>query len=1019
MKDMKKLISLWLVLCLVVSMVPVPTFAEETAEETAVTETTMAAAETTLPTEAAEETTAPTEMTEENTVPTETEKETTATEEPTVPETETLTVTDEAVAATTASGTCGDNLTWTFEKETGTLTVSGTGDLANGNRFRDYWDDSNLVDKSEIRSVIIEEGVTSIGDDVFNFCTSLESVTLPEGLLTIGEWAFRHCAMTTIDLPETLTFIGNSAFWYCENLTSIVIPKSVQTIHFSAFADCYSLTSVTLEEGVTYINSFAFEDCTALEEIVIPNSMTKISNSFPGGTALKSVTIPVTVTEIYDGAFENCTALETVNYGGTRAQWNKITIGSDNECLTRCYKGHGFSPQFDGWSFVNNRVEGFGYSSGYHIPEERYETVFGSAYTAVAKSSGNNIYQSMIEPSWSGNCNGMSATSILFYLGMLDRSEYFEKEFETVNSYYTRMDLHTNILGEHIHTISEPNSKITNLIECYQILWNNDTNGYSRIDSTYDLLGNYTDDDFTESGWWLWKNKTVKHDPNGTYIDSVLNRINETVEPLMVYMWGYYESKDKEVAHAVVVRTDKKPEQDPEKEGWYRVYIYDPNVPYMSEELISQYGYEPESYYLNHFDEDHYIELNPTKNLWRYNGDVNGGSSKFYWGCDKNENIEYLKDLSFTTDEGEKVIADYPDQMYVYSISNVGYPTDFNGTEPWLSKWKDKLNIRTTSNSNMIILDKNGNEICEVIKGIPVVSVGGIDFQNHAGITQDGESSSYGTLTIPYTDITIEYMGGDDISIIGNDAVVNIASTGNVSMDISINNGKVSLNSTDSSEIIMQVSDVYSNSEYTSVVADGTLDAGDTVTIQLKNDDFSAEFDGTGSLELTTDHEEAPESRVIGTLNEDNPKKDIDDVREQTPPSVPMHRMYDPNSGEHFYTGSEVERDFLVNAGWHYEGVGFNSPLEGKPVYRLYEPVYGEHLYTMDEAERAKLISWGWNDEGVAFNSAESNEVPQYRLRNPNAKRGGYHFTGSAQERQDLMNVGWVYEGIGWYSCQK
>ena len=133
--------------------------------------------------------------------------------------------------------------------------------------------------------------------------------------------------------------------------------------------------------------------------------------------------------------------------------------------------------------------------------------------------------------------------------------------------------------------------------------------------------------------------------------------------------------------------------------------------------------------------------------------------------------------------------------------------------------------------------------------------------------------------------------------------------------------------------------------------------------------------------------------------------------------SVPMFRMYDPNSGEHFYTGSTVERDFLVSAGWHYEGVGFNFPVEGKPVYRLYEPTYGEHLYTMDEAEKAKLISWGWNDEGVAFNSAGADEVPQYRLHNPNEKRGAYHFTGSEDERNFLISIGWINEGIGWYSC--
>ncbi|MBP3324630.1 MAG: hypothetical protein J6M16_10590 [Clostridia bacterium] len=144
-----------------------------------------------------------------------------------------------------------------------------------------------------------------------------------------------------------------------------------------------------------------------------------------------------------------------------------------------------------------------------------------------------------------------------------------------------------------------------------------------------------------------------------------------------------------------------------------------------------------------------------------------------------------------------------------------------------------------------------------------------------------------------------------------------------------------------------------------------------------------------------------------------------DFVRGLNVPSVPMYRMYDPNSGEHFYTGSTDERDFLVNAGWHYEGVGFNFPVAGRPVHRLYEPITGEHLYTMDEAEKAKLIEEGWKYEGVAFNSGGDDEVAQYRLHNPNSTRGAYHFTGSEEERDILINAGWEYQGIGWYSCKR
>lgn len=140
-------------------------------------------------------------------------------------------------------------------------------------------------------------------------------------------------------------------------------------------------------------------------------------------------------------------------------------------------------------------------------------------------------------------------------------------------------------------------------------------------------------------------------------------------------------------------------------------------------------------------------------------------------------------------------------------------------------------------------------------------------------------------------------------------------------------------------------------------------------------------------------------------------------IVDMTRPMMNMYRMYDPNSGEHFYTGSEEERDYLMSVGWNYELIGFTFPLTtGKPVHRLYDPVYGEHLYTMDEEEKNMLLAAGWNYEGVAFNSGFENEVPQYRLHNPNAKRGAYHFTASLEERAFLLSIGWEDQGIGWYS---
>ena len=137
-----------------------------------------------------------------------------------------------------------------------------------------------------------------------------------------------------------------------------------------------------------------------------------------------------------------------------------------------------------------------------------------------------------------------------------------------------------------------------------------------------------------------------------------------------------------------------------------------------------------------------------------------------------------------------------------------------------------------------------------------------------------------------------------------------------------------------------------------------------------------------------------------------------------TKTGAPVYRLYNPNSGDHHYTMSEVERDMLVGYGWRYEGVAFTFPENaGLPVYRLYEPEHGEHLYTMDESEKDRLIADGWNYEGVAFNSATEYEVAQYRLHNPNEKRGAYHFTGSEEEKQNLLNAGWEDQGIGFYSA--
>ncbi|MCR4611822.1 MAG: hypothetical protein K5644_07990 [Lachnospiraceae bacterium] len=130
-----------------------------------------------------------------------------------------------------------------------------------------------------------------------------------------------------------------------------------------------------------------------------------------------------------------------------------------------------------------------------------------------------------------------------------------------------------------------------------------------------------------------------------------------------------------------------------------------------------------------------------------------------------------------------------------------------------------------------------------------------------------------------------------------------------------------------------------------------------------------------------------------------------------------MYRMYNPNSGEHFYTANVNEGNYLMSVGWYYEDYAWMSPTTSDtPVYRLYNPNTGDHHYTVDFGEKNHLVSIGWNDEGIGWYSASGSGRMVYRLYNPNATgAGSHHYTTKSSERIQLVLNGWRYEGVGWY----
>ena len=167
------------------------------------------------------------------------------------------------------SGSCGDNVTYYYSESTHALTISGSGAMLNYGStppWKSY--------RADIKAVVIEDGVTSIGDDAFNECSSLTSVSIPNGVTNIGDYAFRKCSsLTSVSIPNSVTNIGDYAFYSCSSLTSVSIPNSVTNIGDYAFYSCSSLESVIINaENPPTLGSAAFANNADGRKIYVPSS---------------------------------------------------------------------------------------------------------------------------------------------------------------------------------------------------------------------------------------------------------------------------------------------------------------------------------------------------------------------------------------------------------------------------------------------------------------------------------------------------------------------------------------------------------------------------------------------------------------------------------------------------------------------------------------------------------------------------------------------------------------------------
>jgi len=205
----------------------------------------------------------------------------------------------------------GSNLTWKLEG--GILTISGTGAMPDFDVNEDInppW----YANRNSVTAIVVENGVTSIGDWAFFNCTNVISAQIPTGVKSMGFIAFGYCyKLKDITIPGSVKSLGIAVFNYCQALETITIPDEVTDISESLFDSCENLTTVTILGSVKSIGGFAFSSCFKLNNFIIPEDVEIIGEfAFQECKALTTINIPASVATIAIEVFNLCSSLASI-----------------------------------------------------------------------------------------------------------------------------------------------------------------------------------------------------------------------------------------------------------------------------------------------------------------------------------------------------------------------------------------------------------------------------------------------------------------------------------------------------------------------------------------------------------------------------------------------------------------------------------------------------------------------------------------------------------------------------------
>ena len=628
------------------------------------------------------------------------------------------------------SATDNSNIKWSFDSKTGTLTISGTGEMD------DYVWSSDVPwyrYMRNISSVTINKGITSIGKCAFWGCSSLTSITISSSVTTISSWAFNSCSsLTNITIPNSVTSIGKSAFEDCKNLKKIIIPNnvifigdaafwncfslekvdilsSVKTIGKSAFRYCSSLKSVTISNSVTFIDNFAFSYCTSLKSVTIPNSVNSIGKyAFKGCTSLKSITIPKSVTSIGNHAFEDCSNLKDIYYEGTKSQWEKLDINLD-ENITIHY-GKKDDTSSDKPSQKTKFTLGKNNNSYYHSNENISKAGFKgvkdysldkSYYNKLVKGRSNSeikYLQKNMKNSWNGSCFGIAST-----MGLLYNKNINSKDISSsANKNYYQLPL------------PYKDKKFLNNIQYYYMIQNI---GYSRSRSLA-VTSSYC------MGWVLrglnYFNNWIKDDSEEDCLKTIVEKVKNTSSDYKTYMFTF--STKEGYSHAVLI-TDIEYSKDNKE---YTLTIFDensvtpkyPNGMYGTLKIADNYKsfiydcggvkFDNENYTnIQLFDLDEVKKAANKPELYAVN-DHKRSNSTIRMALNKdmkitNESGKYIQIKDGKIDTNTEI-----NSLYSYTIGNQGMISiDIEGSNFKVSDLDKKCNVSISNDKTFMSLEGN------------------------------------------------------------------------------------------------------------------------------------------------------------------------------------------------------------------------------------------------------------------------------------------------------------------------